>query len=91
MTGAPSEPNHSFEEYSLSDSFEDYGEIKDIEANGIIDKAVKKLKCMVNATSTVLKDTEFGKPWEELVRDLENFVDRIRACKEKPTDSAEAM
>lgn len=56
-------------------SFEDVVE----ETNA--DDKLKKLKCIKDAITDAVKETDFAKIWDEYKRDLEKMFDQIKACK----------
>jgi len=45
----------------------------------------QKVKCVIEAITTAVKDTEFAPVWEEYVKHLANLHERVKICTEKPS------
>lgn len=74
--------NKSFDELLQFDGTEQYDVIKN---------ALEKIKCIVNSTAEALKDSDFDQPLEQLKKDLENLVDHLKDCKNKPDPLGQAL
>lgn len=70
--------------------FEELSETDEAAEYGIVTGTLEKLNCMVNAVTEALIGTEFAKPWDKLIKDIRNYMDTIKACKDQPTDWSEA-
>lgn len=69
--------------------FEELSETDEAAEYGIVAGTLEKLNCMVNAVTEALVGTEFAKPWDNLIKDIQNYMDSIKACKDQPTDWSE--
>lgn len=49
------------------------------ETDGI--KGVEKIKCITEAITDAVSETDFNKIWEEYRKDLEKLHERVKACK----------
>lgn len=66
-------------------SVEDIFDVDEIDLDGLEKNILEKLKCISNAITEGLKETDFEKPWNNLKKDLEKLASRLKACRNQPT------
>lgn len=66
-------------------SVEDILDVDEIDLDGLDKNILDKLKCISNAITDGLKETDFEQPWDYLKKDLEKLAARLKACKNQST------
>lgn len=66
-------------------SVEDIFDVDEIDLDGLDKNILDKLKCISNAITDGLKETDFEQPWDYLKKDLEKLAARLKACKNQST------
>lgn len=46
---------------------------------------VERLRCIIEAITDAVKETDFQKIWEEYKKDLEQLLERLRGCRNEPS------
>lgn len=70
---------------SAYQSVEDIFDVEEIDVDGLEKNILDKVKCISNAITDGLKETDFEKPWNHLKKDLEKLAERLKACKNQPS------
>lgn len=70
---------------SAYQSIEDIFDVDEIDLDGMEKNILENFKCISNAITDGLKDTDFEKPWNSLKKDLEKLAARLKACKNQST------
>lgn len=53
-------------------------------------RGIQKIRCIADAITAAVKETDFAKKWLEQIEDLQKLFYRIESCKNEPNKFEEA-